>query len=893
MFFVFLLLRIPVSTFGFLDTKDMQKVSKKENAWYYVHIFNRSKFEDFTKMNEFNQNLTFPIAKDTYTCLINHTTAEKLSKDHDFWIKKIPSKHKIIKSETGYYSTLCPKTCKLPGHIITRTDYYAVIKYDGPPEKLSKISCARIFFPYHNSIELHARYHRGITHNYTYATEFDPTHEYYSKSRLSEKNATGKGQCIAVVDTGVDPSSMWFQRLSLAQDPKILSVFPLGDEEDEFEGHGTFVAGIAAGKAYCSEYAKSFNGVAEDAKILSVDIKNQKTGNLAFPEDLLDLYEPCLQLHCPITLNAWTSDDPLMATALDIIAFEHPDLLMIFPAVPDKNQKFKTPANAKNVLSVGSSFGHPGTMALFSTNTPVNVFNNISNDMAFGYTDSHGSPLLNSTYTKERELIEYTIGNGKGEIGIIKHKNQSLTQFKDSAAILVFHQENLYGHVDVPVIRLPPLKSEKFHEGEIITILASPSTDEGPTPFTRVDNRNGVFDPTIPQYAKPELIAPGGPMFGPKAGSDKCGLDGLTLKEGPSVSAAVVAGDAAIVRQFIQEHVLIGHNNISAAAIRGTLAVISHDLYGDRTNGPFPGAGFGTPQIEELFDKNKKLNIFQNRTIYSDTRQDFCFETVDNGVLRVALVWNDYPRDPLSNELLTQPLHLSVATNDNPYNQVLANNEGDDTPTLDMYNTVQVATLDVKRSARVRIAVTASSFAVPKPAMYSLVILGPTNPLKDISCNGYFTSGNCARGCEGRGSICGHNKVCTCGYDRGGDFCSFKPDKIHSGTSHKLSFTKRYEWRFLKLLPDQWHEGSTLTVHLDDADFSRVGFFVNAGTMPKWDDFMCSEGYCPWADVNHENHTYTFKYENWEFISKQHMFAFGFYAKTKLPYSFKIRFESN
>ena len=895
MFFSFLLLRIPLSGVGFLNTDDKQKVSKKENAWYYVYMKKRIDFDILTKNYGIFENTTLPLGADTFTSLLSHENAEKLSKNNDFWIKKIPSKHKITKSNTGYYSTLCPKSCELPGKVITRTDFYAVIKYDGPIEKLAKTTCARIFSPYRNNIQLQARFHRGITHNITYALEHDPTHEFISRSRLNQYNFTGDGQCIAIIDSGLDNRSMWFQRESLEYDAKIFTTYPLADEiDDPYDGHGTFVAGIAAGKAFCSDYAKSFNGVAEDARILVVDIKNQTSGELAFPENLLDLYEPCIQLKCPITLNAWTSDDPLMATAIDIIASTHPMLTMIFPTVPDENGYIQAPGNAKNVLSVGSTYGHPASRAFYATDTPVTIFNNRTKEYTMGYTDPVGTPLLNSSSTKNGELIGITTGDEKGQVSIILEQGQMVSHFRGAAAVLVFHQGKLYGKVDFPVIRMPPYKKDSFEDGDILNIMAAPGLEDGPTAFSRVDNRNGRYHTTLPFYAKPEIVAPGGPMLGPKSGSSDCGLDGLTIKEGPSVSAAVIAGDCAIIRQFLQNSTLKGVKHISSAAIRGTLAVLSHDLIVERRLGPFPDIGFGTPQIEDLFIPNMNLSVYQNITINSYERQDYCFDITESGTLKIALVWNDYPRDPQSHERgLTQPLHLSVATNFRPYVHVLANNQNDDIPTLDSFNTVQLVTMDVKKNYKVRISVTSGYFALPRPVMYTLTIFGPTRMPENMSCKGYFISGNCPRGCDGRGSSCNKNKLCICGFDRGGDFCNFRADRLYKDSTQKVTLTKRFEWRFFKFLPVNWRPGCSLTVSFPDIDFSKVGFLVSAGTLPKWNDYLCSEDYCPWAEIDRSSNTYTFKYEEWEFITKQHMFGFGFFSKTKTPYTFEVQFTVN
>lgn len=884
--FLFLFLRVPLTKTDYIDTSEKQKVSKHDLAWYYIHYPERFTLNNLINQFGISMDTILVVSKNIISAELTHQLAQRLSTYRDFWVRKIPSRHKIEKSPTGYYSVLCPSTCKLPGKVITRTDFYAVIKYSDDPEKLAKTTCARMFLPYTNRLDLRARFHAGLMSSYSdiYGSEWNQTFE--SIRILKNHNITGFEQCLTIIDSGIDEKNPWLTKPNMETDSKIYTTLNIADNEDDYEGHGTFVAGIAAGKAHCSAFAASFNGVAEDARIYVVDIKEKGTGKLKWPENFFDTFEPAENLKCPIILNAWTLDDPLLTTAIDIVAYKNPRLLLVFPALRDKDGGIVAPGGAKNILSVGGLFGHPVPQSFIKTDQPVTVLNLNTNEQYIGYTDPSGIPLLNTTYSRDPLQLQSSIGYKATNIHIL---NDTATKSTVAVGGLIFHDEPLKTKFKFPVIRLSPSKRKEFKEGDFVRIIPSPLGDESETGFGIPDNSSGIFNKFYPYYAKPELSAPSGPMLGPKAGSTACSIDGLTIKEGPSVASALIAGAAVLTRQILQTEFLKGMRYIYSSAIRATLIAAADAIHSPNKTGPADGAGFGFPQLEKLLPikgNEKSLHILHNLSIESDQRLDFCFKAEREGLVKVALVWHDYPRDPRSKELLTMPLHLNVATDEYPHMYYLGNNEQDDQPTLDSYNTAQRVIIKAKKGMKMRLTVVSGTFSVNAPCQFSLAFVGNISWAENQKCDGYFVAGNCPRECRGRGSLCRQNKLCQCSNDRGGDFCEFRADKLDKDKTVTIQLSKRFEWSIFKFVPDTWKAGMAVQLNINGLDPNKVGFMMNTGKAPTFENHVCADDYCPWAKF--DGNSWTFKYEDWEFITKHSGFFFGFYLKTKVPHSFSI-----
>jgi hypothetical protein len=159
---------------------------------------------------------------------------------------------------------------------------------------------------------------------------------------------------------------------------------------------------------------------------------------------------------------------------------------------------------------------------------------------------------------------------------------------------------------------------------------------------------------------KPDICAPGTHVMGAASQSPDfsatgvCGPDdetfyfpkGQTLytwSSGTSHSTPIVAGGAALVRQFL----LNRGENPSAALIKAMLLNTTTYMTGERASGdlPHPRQGWGLLNLGRLFDNTPKILINQTQT-FSDSGQEFIFtgEVKDSTQpFRVTLVWTDAP----------------------------------------------------------------------------------------------------------------------------------------------------------------------------------------------------------------------------------------------------------
>lgn len=183
----------------------------------------------------------------------------------------------------------------------------------------------------------------------------------------------GKGQVVAVSDTGIDVDHCYFSD-SNAQPPnvlrddnhrKIVQYIPFADSRDQTYGHGTHVVGtVCASKDPQNPNSGLVPGVAPEAKVAFLDI-GLPSGVLVTPRNDFQLCgtgrsaEPTAKLHSA----SWGAvDNPTYTTQtsnFDQFMFENDDFLMMIAAgnSGDGNKAYtvSSPATAKNIISVGAS----------------------------------------------------------------------------------------------------------------------------------------------------------------------------------------------------------------------------------------------------------------------------------------------------------------------------------------------------------------------------------------------------------------------------------------------------------------------------------------------------------------------------------------------------------
>ncbi|MFL7790720.1 MAG: S8 family serine peptidase, partial [Anaerolineae bacterium] len=179
---------------------------------------------------------------------------------------------------------------------------------------------------------------------------------------------TGTGQIIAVADTGLDVGA---SGVITDFSGRIVATHCLGRsspcEWDDPHGHGTHVAGSAAGSGALS--GGQFRGMAPGAELVIQSLYSPtQPGSLYVPADLNLLLAPAYTDGARIHNDSWGSAvnryDTRAQTA-DQFVWDHPDMLVVVAAgnggidrgldgLVDPGSLY-TPATAKNVLAVGAS----------------------------------------------------------------------------------------------------------------------------------------------------------------------------------------------------------------------------------------------------------------------------------------------------------------------------------------------------------------------------------------------------------------------------------------------------------------------------------------------------------------------------------------------------------
>lgn len=180
----------------------------------------------------------------------------------------------------------------------------------------------------------------------------------------------GKGQVVAVTDTGLDTGK---NDKSMHPDfqGQIKSIFALGKTGDGSDtlAHGTHVAGSVLGTGAASN--GQFKGAAPGASLVFQAVEDSKGGLGGIPRDLTELFRQAYNAGARIHTNSWgvpaTSGGTVydaQSAAVDRFMWENPEYTILFAAGNDGDHDrdnktnyntVSTPGTAKNAITVGAS----------------------------------------------------------------------------------------------------------------------------------------------------------------------------------------------------------------------------------------------------------------------------------------------------------------------------------------------------------------------------------------------------------------------------------------------------------------------------------------------------------------------------------------------------------
>lgn len=183
----------------------------------------------------------------------------------------------------------------------------------------------------------------------------------------------GKGQVIAVADTGLDKGST--TNVHPAFKGRVDKIYALGrtspPNANDPHGHGTHVAGSVLGRGVSKTMGGKIEGTAPEATLVFQSTLDSSNGLGGLPNDLHDLFEPPYLLDgARVHTNSWGSTTPgtpydSSSQEIDDVVWNKQDLVICFAAGNDGTDKnsngvvdagsIGSQSAAKNCITVGAS----------------------------------------------------------------------------------------------------------------------------------------------------------------------------------------------------------------------------------------------------------------------------------------------------------------------------------------------------------------------------------------------------------------------------------------------------------------------------------------------------------------------------------------------------------
>jgi len=444
-----------------------------------------------------------------------------------------------------------------------------------------------------------------------------------------DKGLRGENQIIGCADSGLDYGHCLFADYSNGNQPgpthrKVLRYQVFADGQDYPNGHGTHVVGSIAGSFPTSGVTvpnalRGYEGMAPNAKIFFQDVGD----NTGLPGlDGIDLgselFQPTFDAGARLHSNSWGANVNAytsMSRSLDRFVWDNPEFTILFAAGNDGLKEGSvsgtvgSPATAKNCITVGAS--------------------QTTND---GWTSSLDAIDWPARQAEAREALNMP----------------SLDCCTSSAITDKVREYCCKSYMERQIGDNPDLYNARN---------MADFSSRGPTNDGRI---------------KPTVVAPG--QFIVSAKSDgtlnlKCRADGLLAMAGTSMATPVMAGNAALVRQYYMEGFYGGKGvQTLSQVLRPTAALVAATLINagtalggqiDVNNDGSQYAKLDTIYPESIFqgwgkvelartlwfagEQSFQLYVDQSPSISTRQDRDYCFTPTAAGSVKATIVWMDFP----------------------------------------------------------------------------------------------------------------------------------------------------------------------------------------------------------------------------------------------------------
>ena len=188
--------------------------------------------------------------------------------------------------------------------------------------------------------------------------------------------------------------------------------------------------------------------------------------------------------------------------------------------------------------------------------------------------------------------------------------------------------------------------------------------------------------PTTDGRAKPEVVSPGSHIYGAESQSpfynavgicpgfpnyNPTGSELYTMSSGTSLSTPQITGAAALIRQYFEDHDLLGPSTPpSPAMLKAYLVNSATYLTGANAgdNLPGPQQGFGLPDLSVAFDDASRMMVDET-TVFTESGQTYQIQgsiADPTRPIKISLAWTD-PPGMLLGPALVNDLDVELSVN--------------------------------------------------------------------------------------------------------------------------------------------------------------------------------------------------------------------------------------
>ena len=424
----------------------------------------------------------------------------------------------------------------------------------------------------------------------------------------SELGLTGSDQIIAVADTGLDTGNT--KTLHADVRGRVIKAFALGRQNDwsDLNGHGTHVVGSVLGDG--TESDGQIKGVAYEAKLVFQSLGVDKSGSLVkISDNKTEVYQPAYDAGAKIHSDSWGSEQI---------------------------------NNSYTIACAGTDefmFKHPDILIVRSAG---NEGQDANKDGIVDASSLNGqSPAKNCISVGNAENYRVSGGMAGIKYGQLQDKDTGVIEFS----------------------------ARPISEDYLTTGPEGAKTVQG---MAASSSRGPCSDERI----KPDIVAPGQQVLSllstqsPLPDKYSAYNEFYRYMKGTSMSTPLVAGAAALVRQWLQEK--RGIANPDGATIKAVLLAGAKSLapgqYGTGQCQEIPSSypnnveGWGQANLGNSVANGNGIAVFDAQVIANGETQVFTVSAPGNAPLAIVMAYTDAPGSPGSGPALVNNLDMTVTT---------------------------------------------------------------------------------------------------------------------------------------------------------------------------------------------------------------------------------------